>query len=298
MAPARRLSAVTHRRNEKKADGNSRTQLAETPENHRQPKAPEALSGDARSRHCHGNPRVAEQRLFTERREVCYISDPDLDGYPPRPTAPPRDPPPYKEEREQTATGQHLYPRPEDSKSVAAASGSAESPVASHTCNRSKQEGQKKDSHSKTERHSGPVRNHPPMDDESDSENTDARSPNQVQALLVEVAGPDGYPMLVHQPWTMKDLESAYGQLPDPREVRGNKFTEEVTRFCTEFCPMSHEMKRLLGRKLGVDVTKVRYNWSGTNIHARAADPQTERNRDFNDFVTALATTCGEALPV
>ncbi|XP_043561879.1 uncharacterized protein LOC122557838 [Chiloscyllium plagiosum] len=149
------------------------------------------------------------------------------------------------------------------------------------------------------ERHPVPARDLPTMDDESASESTGVRSSNQVvlQAPMVDVAGPEGHPVLVHRTWTMKNLESAYGQLPDSREVGGNKFAEEVTIFCIEFHPMSHH-PRLLGPKVGADGTKIKYKWPTANIHARAANPQVEQNGDFNAFVAVLVTACREAFPV
>ncbi|XP_043542139.1 uncharacterized protein LOC122547599 [Chiloscyllium plagiosum] len=115
---------------------------------------------------------------------------------------------------------------------------------------------------------------------------------------MVEVADPEGHSMLVHQPWTMKDLEIAYGQLPDQREVGGNKFTDEVTKFCTEFHPTSHEMRRLLGRNWVPMIAKIKYNWPAVNIHARSTDLQAEENGDLNAFAATMATACRQAFPV
>ncbi|XP_038634516.1 uncharacterized protein LOC119953920 [Scyliorhinus canicula] len=121
---------------------------------------------------------------------------------------------------------------------------------------------------------------------------------NVLNAPMIEVAGPEGQPILVHRPWTMKDIECAYEQLPDPREAGGQKFAGEVRRFCLEFRPTSHEMRRLLGRKLGADIPKIRYNWPGDNVRACQVQPDHADNVPYNAFVTGLVDACQTAFPV
>ncbi|KAF5879983.1 RNA-directed DNA polymerase from transposon X-element [Clarias magur] len=95
-------------------------------------------------------------------------------------------------------------------------------------------------------------------DEEKRDLNYDENSP---QMPMVEVAGPDGAAVLVHRPWTTKDIEDAHRQLPDPREVGGDKFSKELVRFCREFRPTSHELRRLLMQKVSVDISRIRYQW-------------------------------------
>ncbi|KAF5879985.1 RNA-directed DNA polymerase from transposon X-element, partial [Clarias magur] len=100
-------------------------------------------------------------------------------------------------------------------------------------------------------------------DEEKRDLNYDENSP---QMPMVEVAGPDGAAVLVHRPWTTKDIEDAHRQLPDPREVGGDKFSKELVRFCREFRPTSHELRRLLMQKVSVDISRIRYQWPDANV--------------------------------
>ncbi|XP_047675001.1 uncharacterized protein LOC125145584 [Tachysurus fulvidraco] len=115
---------------------------------------------------------------------------------------------------------------------------------------------------------------------------------------MVEVAGPDGDPMLVHRPWTLKDIEHAHEHLPDPREVGGKKFGVELERFCKEFRPTSLELRRLLGRKLASDITRIKYEWPDENLCMRHPDHESGRNATYYNFVTELREACCEAFPV
>jgi len=219
--------------------------------------------------------------------------DPDLDGCPPRPTAPPQGqgaqldlalqspqgrtgPPPYSEPppalpSTSTAPGTRLYP-------------DINSPVSHHT--RSKVSENSK------------VAPRDALKSSEDEEEKDEFLGTVLTAPMVEVAGPDGAPLLVHRPWTMKDIGCAYEQLPDPRETGGQKFAEEVRRFCLEFRPTSQEMRRLLGRKLGADISKIRYNWPDENVRARQVQQDHADNGPYNAFVAGLGDACRAAFPV
>ncbi|XP_078066764.1 uncharacterized protein LOC144492531 isoform X1 [Mustelus asterias] len=131
-----------------------------------------------------------------------------------------------------------------------------------------------------------------------DEEEKDEVLDSVLTAPMVEVAGPNGAPVLVHRPWTMKDIGCAYEQLPDPRETGGQKFAEEVRRFCLEFRPASQEMRRLLGRKLGADISKIRYNRLNENVQARQVQQDHDDNVPYNTFVTGLVDACQTAFPV
>ncbi|KAF5892456.1 uncharacterized protein DAT39_017842, partial [Clarias magur] len=61
------------------------------------------------------------------------------------------------------------------------------------------------------------------------------------------------------------------------------------------FRPTSHEMRRLLGRKLGA---KIKYSWPMDNVFARRAQADHRENQAFNGFVVSLSTACKEAFPV
>ncbi|GAA6099301.1 uncharacterized protein LOC113649215 isoform X3, partial [Tachysurus ichikawai] len=115
---------------------------------------------------------------------------------------------------------------------------------------------------------------------------------------MVEVAGPDGDPMLVQRPWTLKDIEHAHEHLPDPREVGGKKFGVELERFCKEFSPTSLELRHLLGRKLEADITQIKYEWPDENLCMRHPDHESGRNATYYNFITELREACYEAFPV
>lgn len=55
-----------------------------------------------------------------------------------------------------------------------------------------------------------------------------------VKISMVEVAGPDGNPAFVHQPWTITDIEEVYKQLLNLKDVGGQRFGEELERFCQD----------------------------------------------------------------
>ncbi|KAI3366926.1 hypothetical protein L3Q82_009571 [Scortum barcoo] len=58
--------------------------------------------------------------------------------------------------------------------------------------------------------------------------------------------------MMVHRPWTQKDMLDALAHLPDPT-VSGTRFSDELLLiFCKEFSPTTHELRRLLKKKLGL----------------------------------------------
>ncbi|XP_060720834.1 uncharacterized protein LOC132842185 [Tachysurus vachellii] len=111
-------------------------------------------------------------------------------------------------------------------------------------------------------------------------------------------ARPDGDPMLVHRPWTLKDIEHAHEQVPDPREVGGEKFGVELERFCKVFLPTSLELRRLLGRKLAADITRIKYDWPDENLCMRHPDHENGRNATYFNFITGLREACSEAFPV
>ncbi|XP_056238551.1 uncharacterized protein LOC130173364 [Seriola aureovittata] len=46
---------------------------------------------------------------------------------------------------------------------------------------------------------------------------------------MVELAGADGHPMLVHRPWTMEDIKQAMTLLPSPSDGGGVKFAPKVS---------------------------------------------------------------------
>ncbi|KAI3355828.1 hypothetical protein L3Q82_004396 [Scortum barcoo] len=66
---------------------------------------------------------------------------------------------------------------------------------------------------------------------------------------MVQEAGQRG-PMMVHRPWTQKDMMDALAHLPDPK-VSSTQFSEELLIFCKEYSPTMHELRRLLMKKLG-----------------------------------------------
>ncbi|TSL89898.1 Tau-tubulin kinase 1 [Bagarius yarrelli] len=78
---------------------------------------------------------------------------------------------------------------------------------------------------------------------------------------MVEVSGPD-------RPWTASDIQDATQNLPDPREVGGPKFGEQLEQFCREFRPTSYKLRKysqcMLSR--GKRVRRVRVNGSTTPI--------------------------------
>ncbi|KAF5907849.1 uncharacterized protein DAT39_002474 [Clarias magur] len=115
---------------------------------------------------------------------------------------------------------------------------------------------------------------------------------------MVEVAGPDGAAVLVHRPWTTKDIEDAHRQLPDPREVGGDKFSKELVRFCREFRPTSHELRRLLMQKVSVDISRIRYQWPDANVIMLDPDWANSSNARYRTFVTDLRDACQAAFPV
>ncbi|KAF5899719.1 uncharacterized protein DAT39_010544, partial [Clarias magur] len=121
---------------------------------------------------------------------------------------------------------------------------------------------------------------------------------NSPQMPMVEVAGPDGAAVLVHRPWTTKDIEDAHRQLPDPREVGGDKFSKELVRFCREFRPTSHELRRLLMQKVSVDISRIRYQWPDANVIMLDPDWANSSNARYRTFVTELRDACQAAFPV
>ncbi|KAI3360087.1 hypothetical protein L3Q82_014409 [Scortum barcoo] len=66
---------------------------------------------------------------------------------------------------------------------------------------------------------------------------------------MMQVAG-QGRSIMVHRPWTQKDMMDATAHLPDPT-VSGTRLSDELLIFCKEFSPTTHELRRLLMKKLG-----------------------------------------------
>lgn len=78
------------------------------------------------------------------------------------------------------------------------------------------------------------------------------RGEKSTQPTCLEVAGPDGGPLLVYRLWGMSDR-----QLPDPREVGDKKFSNELVNFWREPRPTSHELRHLMMGKLAVEVARL-----------------------------------------
>ncbi|KAK9523363.1 hypothetical protein VZT92_019774 [Zoarces viviparus] len=66
---------------------------------------------------------------------------------------------------------------------------------------------------------------------------------------MVQVAGPNGA-MMVHRPWTDRDMTDALAHLPDP-QVSDTMFGDELIVFCRGFSPTEGELRRLLMKKPG-----------------------------------------------
>ncbi|XP_027135833.1 uncharacterized protein LOC109142178 [Larimichthys crocea] len=68
---------------------------------------------------------------------------------------------------------------------------------------------------------------------------------------MVEYPGPTG-PIRVHRGWTDPDMMEAGKQLPS-LESGGYRFGEELVSFCKNWSPTSHELRRLLKKRLTSD---------------------------------------------
>ncbi|KAI3357199.1 hypothetical protein L3Q82_015657 [Scortum barcoo] len=112
---------------------------------------------------------------------------------------------------------------------------------------------------------------------------------------MVQVAGQGG-PMMVHRPWTQKDMLDSLAHLPDPT-VSGTRFSDELLIFCKEFSPTTHELRRLLMKKLGpAAYSKVRSACQG---EARQVHPvwENEENAAYLNVLNNLMTTLKVAFP-
>ncbi|XP_058273794.1 uncharacterized protein LOC131370461 [Hemibagrus wyckioides] len=114
---------------------------------------------------------------------------------------------------------------------------------------------------------------------------------------MVEVAGANG-PLLVLRPWGTTDIMDAGMQLPDPREVGGKKFSVEIQRFCRDFRPTSHELRHMLMKKLGVDISRIQYQWPDNALCQIDMNWDAENNAPYRDMITAVRQACVAAFPV
>ncbi|KAI3353578.1 hypothetical protein L3Q82_020100 [Scortum barcoo] len=102
--------------------------------------------------------------------------------------------------------------------------------------------------------------------------------------------------MMVYRPWTQKDMLDSLAHLPDPT-VSGTRFSDELLIFCKEFSPTTHELRRLLKKKLGLAAyDKIR---SACQREARQVHPvwENEENVAYLNALDILMTTLKVAFP-
>ncbi|XP_076876206.1 uncharacterized protein LOC143525777 [Brachyhypopomus gauderio] len=114
---------------------------------------------------------------------------------------------------------------------------------------------------------------------------------------MVEVAGQDE-PMLVMRTWTVADLQEVIKQLKHPGDIGGRKFADELDMFCREFRPTSHELHRLLGLKLGVEVARIQMDWSVKNIQLVNSKWSHEGNEPYRTMLHDLCSAIRDAFPL
>ncbi|KAI3356714.1 hypothetical protein L3Q82_003306 [Scortum barcoo] len=88
----------------------------------------------------------------------------------------------------------------------------------------------------------------------------------------------------------------ATAHLPDPT-VSGTRFSDELLIFCKEFSPTTHELRRLLMKKLGpAAYSKVRSACQG---EARQAHPfwGNDENAEYRNVLSNLMTALKKAFP-
>ncbi|XP_060789781.1 uncharacterized protein LOC132894237 isoform X2 [Neoarius graeffei] len=114
---------------------------------------------------------------------------------------------------------------------------------------------------------------------------------------MVEVAGADGV-LLVHRPWTTADMKESMASLPNVREVGGKTFGNELLIFCREFRPTTHELRRLLMIKMGIDWSKVSKDWPEADQRMTTPDWSAAGNSEYRDTITALCARLDSAFPL
>ncbi|XP_076875446.1 uncharacterized protein LOC143525417 [Brachyhypopomus gauderio] len=215
------------------------------------------------------------QRELQNLQSVKCVADPDLDGCPRRPptalTAPPN--PTDVEPQEPVRRNKPPPARPI-------------SPVAMHTRSRDGQDTT-----------AGPSQGRMVHVSESPLSPPPETTKDQVMCPMVEVAGQDG-PMLVMRTWTVADLQEVMKQFKLPGDIGGRKFAHELDMFCREFRPTSHELRRLLGLKLGVEVTKIQMDWSVKNIQLVNSEWSHEGNEPYRTMLHELCAAIRDAFPL
>ncbi|KAI3374167.1 hypothetical protein L3Q82_006014 [Scortum barcoo] len=102
--------------------------------------------------------------------------------------------------------------------------------------------------------------------------------------------------MMVYRPWTQKDMLDSLAHLPDPT-VSGTRFSDELLIFCKEFSPTTHELRRLLKKKLGLAAyDKIR---SACQRETRQVHPvwENEENAAYLNALDILMTALKVAFP-
>lgn len=115
---------------------------------------------------------------------------------------------------------------------------------------------------------------------------------------MVQVAGPEGQPMLIYRPWSADDIIRAAGHLPKP-DRGGEVMAKEVSGFIRDYAPTTSEMARVMATILTPpQFASVRpmftdhrapatVNWA--TAEGNGADPRDVAYRAWvRDFITAL----------
>ncbi|XP_073667995.1 uncharacterized protein [Paramisgurnus dabryanus] len=88
-----------------------------------------------------------------------------------------------------------------------------------------------------------------------------SKDKNDLQLPMVQVAGPEGQPMLVYRPYGWQEIQEMGGHF-SPVEVGGTVMAEELTQFCRTYSPRIQEVRKILEKRHGFRLgTKMTGKW-------------------------------------
>lgn len=105
-------------------------------------------------------------------------------------------------------------------------------------------------------------------------------------------------PLLIHRTWTLVDIKESMQELPEPRELGGQKFGEELLIFCREFQPTTNELCRLFMIRLGVDWSKVSSHWPANDLCLIQTEWNHQDNVAYVNVLMQLQERFNQAFPV
>ncbi|XP_055051165.2 uncharacterized protein [Misgurnus anguillicaudatus] len=118
-----------------------------------------------------------------------------------------------------------------------------------------------------------------------------------LQAPMIQVAGPEGQPMLVYRPYGWQEIQEMGGHF-SPVEVGGTVMAEELIQFCRTYSPRIQEVKKILEKRHGFRLgTKMTGKWPDDSAPTHP-DWNHDSNLPYRNAVEQIAKALKDIYPV